>query len=265
MPTLFDLLSCRRAAQVSEPITEKATWETFAKFYIHPMAAKIPTASVSTTKHYDATPGFLAVSMGKPPYIAMTLGDKVVTIMDYSGVYQEEGFFIPLDYGHIVKMVWVNHEVLVIGLANGYVVLVSAPLLMRQRKNSAAHVAGREQSEEIPVTSKSMSTTRVFQNYLSDCIELEGSPAVLGDNSVKVRLDQTRSDQPAAAMDDRIVGRGVWASSSPSPRSIPHPPCRCCVSTWLSGGRTSAFPSQRTLRSTVSSPASTGISKDGVG
>ena len=88
---------------------------------------------VSTTKSYDSTPGFLAVtphqdraagphrappasvlplplrcrllaralspqvSMGTPPYIAMTLGDKVVTIMDYSGVYKEEGFFIPLD------------------------------------------------------------------------------------------------------------------------------------------------------------------------
>ena len=40
----------------------------------------------------------------------MTL--QVVTIMDYSGMYKEEGFFIPLDYGHIVGMVWVNNEVL---------------------------------------------------------------------------------------------------------------------------------------------------------
>ena len=45
---------------------------------------------MSTTKSYDSTPGFLAVSMGTPPYIAMTLGDKVVTVMDYSGVYKEE-------------------------------------------------------------------------------------------------------------------------------------------------------------------------------
>ena len=45
---------------------------------------------VSTTKSYDSTPGFLSVSMGTPPYIAMTLGDKVVTVMDYSGVYKEE-------------------------------------------------------------------------------------------------------------------------------------------------------------------------------
>ena len=97
---------------------------------------KIPTQQVSTTKSYDSTPGHLAVSLASPPYIALTLGDKVVTIMDYSGVYKEEGFFIPLDYGHIVGMVWVSHEVLLIGLANGYVVLVSAPLLMRLRRKA---------------------------------------------------------------------------------------------------------------------------------
>jgi len=45
------------------------------------MTSKIPLASVSTSKTYDATPGHLAVSLANPPYIAMTLGDKVVTIM----------------------------------------------------------------------------------------------------------------------------------------------------------------------------------------
>merc|ERR1719240_1575301 len=108
--------------KVSSPIDDSATWATFAKFYIDGMTAKIPKAMVTSGKAYDATPHFIAVSKTKPPYIAMTLGDKVVTIMDYSGTYKEEGFFIPLDYGHIVGMQWVAHEVLIIGLANGYVV-----------------------------------------------------------------------------------------------------------------------------------------------
>jgi len=83
--------------------------------------------------------------------------------------------------------------VLVTGLANGYVVLVSAPLLMRQRKNAAADAPGREDAEGSDLTKKSMSTTRVFQNYLSACIELEGSPAVLGDKSLKVlRVDMAK-------------------------------------------------------------------------
>jgi hypothetical protein len=97
--------------------------------------------------------------------------------------------------GHIVGMVWVNHEVLVIGLANGYVVLVSAPLLMRQRKNAAANVAGREAAlaSDVDTKAKSMSTTRIFGNYLMHVMELEGSPAVLGDKSLKVlRVDMSK-------------------------------------------------------------------------
>jgi hypothetical protein len=128
----------------------------------------------------------------------MTLGDKVVTIMDYSGVFSEEGFFIPLDYGHIVGMVWVNDEVLVIGLANGYVVLVSAPLLMRQRKNASANAPGRESDATMTLNmkTKSMSTTRVFTSYLSAVMELDGSPAVLGDTSLKVlRIDMAKWGQ----------------------------------------------------------------------
>jgi len=184
--------------KVSAPIVIEpdgsVEWKTFAKFYIGGMTAKIPTAMVSTTKSYDSTPGYLGVSLSQPPYIAMTLGDKVVTIMDYSGVYKEEGFFIPLDYGHIVGMVWVSDEVLLIGLANGYVVLVSASLLMRQRKNASAQAPGRGANDaDPPVSTKSMSTTRIFQNYLSAAIELDGSPAVLGDKSLKVlRVDMTK-------------------------------------------------------------------------
>ena len=109
--------------------------------------------------------------------------------------YLVQGFFIPLDYGHIVGMVWVAHEVVLIALANGYVVLVSAPLLMRQRKNAAASAHGRslEEGNQAPLTTKSMSTTRIFQNYLSSAIELEGSPAVLGDTSLKVlRVDMAK-------------------------------------------------------------------------
>jgi hypothetical protein len=125
----------------------------------------------------------------------MTLGEKVITIMDYSGVYKEEGFYIPLDYGHVVSLVWVAHEVLLIALANGYVVLVSAPLLMRQRKNASASAGGRTDADLAgsAASSKAMSTTRIFQEYLSAGINLEGSPAVLGDTSLKVlRIDMAK-------------------------------------------------------------------------
>ena len=179
---------------------------------------------MSTTKTYDSTPGFLAVSLGEPPYIAMTLGDKVVTIMDYSGVYKEEGFFIPLDYGHIVGMTWVAHEVVLIALANGYVVLVSAPLLMRQRKNASAQAHGRSTDAEQPVavTTKSMSTTRVFQNYLSAVTEIDGQPAVVGDSSVKIlHLDMPKWGADDCLSIDPVPSRAICSSHNVISACIP--------------------------------------------
>ena len=152
------------------------------------MTAKIPVSQVSSGKSYDSTPSFLGVSRAKPPYLALTLGDKVVTLVDCSGVYKEEGFFIPLDYGHIVGVVWVDHEVLVIGLANGYIILISAPLLMRQRKNQSLNAPGRSGAEQATPTGafKAMTTTRLFNGYLSALTIVDGAPAALGDTSLKV-------------------------------------------------------------------------------
>lgn len=179
--------------KVSEPITEDAQWSTFSKFYIGKMVQKIPTKQVTTGKPpYDSTPGFVAISQGSPPYIAMTLGDKVVTIMDYSGVFREEGFFIPLDYGSIVGCVWIKEEVLLIGLSNGYVVAVSAPTLMQQRKNRAAQHPerlGGQDAAALPhakAIAKAMSTLRVFEGYLSQLTLVDGMPALLGDSSLKI-------------------------------------------------------------------------------
>ncbi len=102
--------------------------------------------------------------------------------------YKEEGFFIPLDYGHIVGVVWLAHEVLMIGLSNGYIVLVSAPLLMRQRKNASSEAGARSSvgSGIPPNLNKAMFTTRIFESYLSSMTTVDGAPAVLGDRSLKV-------------------------------------------------------------------------------
>ncbi|KAL1528335.1 hypothetical protein AB1Y20_009689 [Prymnesium parvum] len=181
--------------KVSCPIDENAEWATFSKFYIGKMVTKIPFAQVYEKKGgYDTTPRFVAVSKATPPYVAMSLGDKVVTVMDYSGIYREEGFFIPLDYGHIVGLTWTAHEVLIIGLSNGYIVAVSAPLLMRQRKNESTNAEGRNSDSGTSAESaRSMTTTRVFTHYLTAICDIDGAPAVLGDTSLKIlQLDMTR-------------------------------------------------------------------------
>ena len=168
--------------------------------------------------------------------------------MDYSGVYKEEGFYIPLDYGHIVGALWVAHEVLIIGLANGdrdacthvassavhayqahhlhlrmhipphashtigYIVVVSAPLLMRQRKNASASAPGRDGDGGVPRagSTKPMSTTRIFEGYLSALTTIDGAPAVLGDKSLKVlNIDMSKwgeEDCLSVAADIEIEG-----------------------------------------------------------
>ena len=49
-----------------------------------------------------------------PTYAVLTLDQcdvQVVTIMDYTGAYVEEGFFVPADYGEIASMSWLpNHR-----------------------------------------------------------------------------------------------------------------------------------------------------------
>jgi len=177
--------------KVSQVITEGAEWSTFSKFYINKMIQKIPVSQVNDKGgrggSYDTTPKLVAISKGNPPYIAMSLGDKVVTVMDYSGVYKEEGFFIPLDYGQIIGMTWTSNEVLIVGLSNGYIVTISAPLLMRQRKNQSANVEGRHSANTgSNSTARAMTTTRIFQHYLAALCDIDGQPAALGDTSVKL-------------------------------------------------------------------------------
>jgi len=182
-------VASHRRLKVSMPMTDGGDWSTFSKFYIGKMIQKIPLGSVNDKNRggYDTTPRFVAVSKGSPPYIALSLGDKVVTVMDYSGLYKEEGFFIPLDYGQIIGMTWTTEEVLIVGLSNGYIVTISAPLLMRQRKNQAANVDGRKDSNAGPNSSaRAMTTTRIFQHYLAALCDIDGAPAALGDTSVKM-------------------------------------------------------------------------------
>jgi hypothetical protein len=56
------------SAPIEAPADSEPEWKTFAKFYINGMTSKIPIGMVSTTKSYDSTPGFLAVSLGMPRF-----------------------------------------------------------------------------------------------------------------------------------------------------------------------------------------------------
>jgi hypothetical protein len=142
-------------------------WKTFSKFRVQEMKAKIPHNKVmppDSKQTYRASPFVVKVSSSANPFIAMNLGDKVVTVMDYAGLYKEEGFFIPLDYGTIVGMEWLPDDLLVIGLSNGYIISVNVPLFLLARNNPAANNAMTTPTDEqqSPTSMpKAMATTRV--------------------------------------------------------------------------------------------------------
>lgn len=179
--------------KVSEPITQaNPRWVTFSKFRVHEMQAKIPQSKLSgdSKTAYRSTPFVVKTSRSSAPFIAMNLGDKVVTIMDYAGTYKEEGFFIPLDYGTIIGIEWLPGDVLVVGLSNGYIITVNVPLFLLARNNRAA----LHGSTSLPVSTspakrvmKAMMTTRVMATYMSDIkVSLDGTRlCVLGDSRVK--------------------------------------------------------------------------------
>ena len=93
---------------------------------------------------------------------------------------------------------------------------------MRQRKNAAATAAGRAPEDENspPVTTKAMSTTRIFQNYCAAAVELEGSPAVIGDKSMKVlRIDMAKW----GTEDFLTVAADIEIEGCATPPRAPHP------------------------------------------
>lgn len=151
--------------KVSHPIAHlNPRWKTFTKFRVHEMQAKIPLTKLVSGERsgYRALPSIVKASATTTPFLAMNLGDKVVTLVDYAGNFREEGFFIPLDYGTIVGMEWLPNDLLVIGLTNGYIISVNVPLFLSQR-NPAAKRGGTPPRKAAPANRrpKAMSTTRV--------------------------------------------------------------------------------------------------------
>ena len=67
--------------------------------------------------------------------LAMNLGVKVMVIIVWQQTVQEEGFFIPLEYGEITDFVWLPLNTLMISLSNGYVLVVDADLLMDKARS----------------------------------------------------------------------------------------------------------------------------------
>jgi len=162
--------------KISQPVAEtSAKWESYSKFRLGGMLSKVP-------KHIRAAgaPSMLQFTPGYPPFVAVAVGAKYLLTFDTTRVHEDLGLTFPEDYGSITGFRWLQNNVLIVGLTNGYVVTVDFDALIKL-----------QQSHKLPDRVSAMCTTKVFNEYLQDVSAIKTSDsgqrvACCGDCSVKV-------------------------------------------------------------------------------
>lgn len=125
-------------------------------------------------------PSNLAFTLGYPPFVAVSVGDKYLLTFDTTRVNEDLGLTFPEDYGAIAGFQWLPSLVLLVGLTNGYIVTVDFGALIKL-----------QQSHKLPDRVSAMGTTKVFNEYLQNIHAFYTSTtgqrvACCGDTSVKV-------------------------------------------------------------------------------
>ena len=125
-------------------------------------------------------PNRLAFTLGYPPFVAVSVGDKYLLTFDTTRVNEDLGLTFPEDYGQIAGYQWLPNLVLLVGLTNGYIVTVDFGALIKL-----------QQSHKLPDRVSAMGTTKVFNEYLQDLSAFYTSAtgqrvACCGDTMVKI-------------------------------------------------------------------------------
>ena len=162
--------------KISQPVAEtSAKWESYSKFRLGGMLSKVP-------KHIRSAgaPSMLQFTPGYPPFVAVAVGAKYLLTFDTTRVHEDLGLTFPEDYGSITGFRWLQNNVLIVGLTNGYIVTVDFDALIKL-----------QQSNKLPDRVSAMCTTKVFNEYLQDISAIKTSDsgqrvACCGDCSVKV-------------------------------------------------------------------------------
>ena len=121
----------------------------------------------------------LSFSLKSPPYIAVCIGDNYMLVFGTSSAKADEdvGLTFPEDYGPISGFQWLEDNMMLVALANGYVTTVDFGAMVRMR-----------QTQGLPECVKATGTTKVFNEYLA-CLSY--TPAtqrigVVGDRGFKI-------------------------------------------------------------------------------
>jgi len=162
--------------KISQPIADTGSkWDSYSKFRLGGMLSKVP-------RHIRAAgdPNRLAFTLGYPPFVAVSVGDKYLLTFDTTRVNEDLGLTFPEDYGQIAGYQWLPNLVLLVGLTNGYIVAVDFGALIKL-----------QQSHKLPDRVSAMGTTRVFNEYLQDLSAFYTSAtgqrvACCGDTAVKI-------------------------------------------------------------------------------
>ena len=127
-------------------------------------------------------PKLMSFSLAYPPYVAVCIGENYMLVFGTTssggGVPNEDvGLTFPDDYGPITGFQWLEDDVVLVSLANGYVTAVDFGAMVRMRRK-----------EGVPSSVKATGTTKVFNEYLT-CLAYSPASkriACVGDRGIKV-------------------------------------------------------------------------------
>jgi len=162
--------------KISKPISESgAQWESQCKFKLSGALSRVPKKFKGA-----GAPRLLSFSLRQPMYVAVCVGDSYMLVFgtrESAHSKEDLGLTFPEDYGPITGFQWLEDDVLLVALSNGYITNVDLGALVRLR-----------QSDELPSCVKATGTTKVFNDYLSSLRYSTASSriAVCGDNGFKV-------------------------------------------------------------------------------
>ena len=168
-------LASGNRVKVSQPLPEKgAQWESYSKFKLSGMLSRVPRKFKTA-----GAPKLLSFSLSYPPFVALCIGDNYMLVFGTSSAKADEdvGLTFPEDYGPISGFQWLEDNMMLVALANGYVTTVDFGAMVRMR-----------QTQGLPECVKATGTTKVFNEYLA-CLSY--TPAtqrigVVGDRGFKI-------------------------------------------------------------------------------
>jgi len=161
--------------KISKPLPQEgAQWESYSKFKLSGMLSRVPR------KFKDAgAPKLLSFSLSYPPFVAVCIGDNYMLVFGTTGSHNNEdvGLTFPDDYGPITGFQWLEDDIVLVSLANGYVTSVDFGAMVRMRRQQG-----------LPEAVKATGTTKVFNEYLT-CLTYSPKShriACVGDKGFKV-------------------------------------------------------------------------------